>query len=120
MVAISPNMPALTSAAGLGSVVLSFVTLTGCAAQLQEEQPTQPPATRVQVSLYHCGFDPLVHNGKTWEIPEPPFDATNAPEDWAGTGTITSMTERTLVFIDDSGIKVTFVPDDGSPLPLCA
>lgn len=143
MVALGGRRPAPAWAVGSAGVLLGLSALAGCTAPSPAEPtpttptastnprstpstsvpvlPTQPPVERIQVSLYHCGFRPLSYDGKTWEVPEPtPFDATNAPEAWKGTGTITSITETSLEYLDDSGIEVGFVADDDGPLPLCA
>jgi hypothetical protein len=81
---------------------------------------TASPSPRsVTVTLYHCGIDPLKYNGQTWEVPNPPFDATNRPQTWRGTGKVIALTTEHLRFRDDSGIVVEFVPDDGKPPPIC-
>lgn len=77
-------------------------------------------ARSVQVDLYHCGFLPLSYQGRIWEVPSPPpFDDTNAPSTWQGRGVVTQVTDSRLVFRDESGVEVVFVPDDGIPPPAC-
>jgi hypothetical protein len=81
---------------------------------------SRPVQTSVTVSLNHCGFDPLKHHGQTWEVPHPPFDGTNAPRSWNGTGTVILLTADQLRYRDTSGIEVGFVPDDGKAPSPCA
>ena len=49
----------------------------------------------------------------------PPFDGTNAPDTWRGRGTAVTPRPDLLVYTDDSGILVEFVPSDAVPDPLC-
>ncbi|MBA2282147.1 MAG: hypothetical protein H0W25_13090 [Acidimicrobiia bacterium] len=76
---------------------------------------------RAEVVLYHCGVVPIVFNDVLWEVPEgTSFDATNAPAEFVGEGTVTlSPTGAELIYADDAGLTLTFVPDDGSD-PMCA
>lgn len=63
------------------------------------------------VSLYHCGLDPLTFDGRVWDAgPATLFDQTNVPQEWVGSGTVTRTTPSELVYLDDSGIEVRFVP----------
>lgn len=62
------------------------------------------------VELDHCGFKPLDVDGKLWEVVAPPFDATNAPDQWQGRGEIVALDSSRLIFGDDSGLEVTFTP----------
>ncbi|MBF9133671.1 hypothetical protein I0C86_32760 [Plantactinospora sp. S1510] len=81
------------------------------------------PATvqySVTVGLYHCGVDPLVLDGRTWEVPKPPFDATNKPDTWTGRGTAIEVPPENLTYTDESGTVLHFLPDDGIPPPVCA
>jgi hypothetical protein len=90
------------------------VALTGCAGESDD-------GVRIRVILYHCGFEPLTFGGRVWEAPTPPpFDQTNAPEEWQGEGRIMPIGADQLRYIDDSGIEVLFVPDDGVPPGPCA
>ena len=79
------------------------------------------PTDRVEVSLWHCGIETITVNDRRWEVPndEEPFDGTNAPESFAGTGTIEQAGPDVLRYTDDSGIQLRFVPDDGTDPP-CA
>lgn len=73
-----------------------------------------------QVALYHCGVQPLMYESRAWEVEDPPFDATNAPDTFSGFGTF-SRTGDVLTFLDRDGARLTFTPDDGTPDPyLCA
>lgn len=87
----------------------------------------QRPATSevsagfVEVMLHHCGFNPITIRGDAWEVPEEvgPFDATNAPAEWVGRGIIERAVDgASLHYMDESGITLEFVPDDGRD-PLC-
>ncbi|MBB2903341.1 hypothetical protein FHR75_004183 [Kineococcus radiotolerans] len=73
----------------------------------------------VQVSLYHCGVEPLVLDDTTWEVPQPPFDGTNAPASFTGSGSVV-RDGKVLRYTDEAGALLTFVPDDGVQRPLCA
>ena len=73
----------------------------------------------VQVSLYHCGVEPLVLDAETWEVLRPPFDGTNAPASFTGDGSVVREGEA-LRYTDEAGALLTFVPDDGVPPRLCA
>ena len=81
---------------------------------------SRPVRNSVTVSLTHCGFDPIKHNGQTWEVPHPPFDGTTAPDTWNGKGTVILLTVDQLRYRDSSGIEVDFVPDDGKAPSPCA
>lgn len=82
---------------------------------------SSPADSTVKVSLTHCGVAPLQHRDRTWEVPDPPpFDGTNVPEAWTGSGTIVQLTPAQLRYRDSSGIKINFVPDDGIAPSPCA
>ena len=82
---------------------------------------SRPVETPVTVSLSHCDFAPLQHDGQTWEVSHPPpFDGTTAPDAWKGTGTVILLTADLLRYRDSSGIEVDFVPDDGKAPSPCA
>ncbi len=67
-----------------------------------------------EVTLYHCGVLPTTFLGERWEVPEEavPFDGTNAPAEFVGTGVMGLLTREQAVYRDDSGIKIAFVPAD--------
>lgn len=75
---------------------------------------------RVEVTLWHCGIETITVDDRRWEVPddEEPFDGTNAPESFAGTGTYERIAPDELRYTDDSGIQLRFVPDDGTD-PAC-
>ena len=75
---------------------------------------------KIDVKLWHCGIEPLRYDGRFWEVPPPSLDATNAPSRWRGRGTATIVDDDTLVYLDDSGIKLTFVTADGVKPGGCA
>jgi hypothetical protein len=79
------------------------------------------PAHRVEVGLWHCGINPITVDDRTWEVPtdEERFDGTNAPKSFAGVGTIERVSPDELRYVDDSGVVLRFVPDDGTEPP-CA
>jgi hypothetical protein len=76
---------------------------------------TQP----VEVRLWHCGIDTITVDDRRWEVPnhEEPFDGTSAPESFAGRGTIERVAPDELSYVDDSGLRLRFVPDDGVEPP---
>lgn len=73
------------------------------------------------VSVYHCGLNPLAFDGQIWEAgPATLFDQTNAPQEWIGSGTVTHSTSSELVYRDDAGIEVRFVPKVSQQRRTCA
>jgi hypothetical protein len=76
--------------------------------------PATPPEIQtVEVSLYHCGLDPLVVDGQTWVADPPPFDGTNAPPEFVSRGTFAVAPDgTTAAYTDESGITVTFTAVD--------
>lgn len=79
------------------------------------------PSDRVEVVLWHCGIGSITVDDRRWEVPneEEPFDGTNAPASFAGSGTIERVGPDELRYLDDSGVVLRFVPDDGVEPP-CA
>jgi hypothetical protein len=79
------------------------------------------PGDRVEVRLYHCGFEELRHDDRRWVVEDPPFDGTNAPPEFVGRGTFAVGDGGRGVYTDGSGIAVTFsaVDEDWEPPP-CA
>ena len=75
----------------------------------------------MSVTLYHCGFNPITYQGKKWEATFEPFDDENKPASWRGHGTISEIGPTRLLYQDDSGVKVTYVPDaEVPPVTNCA
>lgn len=73
-----------------------------------------------QVALYHCGVQTLTYDGRSWEVEDPPFDGTNAPDSFSGFGTFERVGD-VLTFTDREGAQLRFTPDDGTPDPyVCA
>lgn len=75
---------------------------------------------RVRVALYHCGVEPVMFEGREWVVPSPPFDATNAPAGFAGTGRMTRTSEVEAVYVDRSGARIDFRVLEGWQPPPCA
>lgn len=73
----------------------------------------------MNVTLWHCGVEEVWFAGRQWVVPEPPFDATNAPEEFTGEGSFEVVSERRARFVDKSGIELTFVADDTWQPPPC-
>ncbi|HEY0240217.1 MAG TPA: hypothetical protein VGC37_16400 [Friedmanniella sp.] len=69
------------------------------------------------MTLYHCGFDPITYRRKKWEASPEPFDDENKPASWRGHGTLTEVTPARLLYRDDSGVEVTYLPDADVPPP---
>ena len=104
-----------------------WVADTAGTAEVDDEDRPSPsevaaPGSRAVVTLWHCGIEPLDHDGRTWEVPlgQQPFDATNAPEKFLGTGTVAPDGPGALLYTDDSGIELRFEPEDTEPDPPCA
>ncbi len=75
---------------------------------------------RATVALYHCGIEPLRFGGKQWVVPDPPFDATNAPEDFTGHGVFKQRSGVDALYVDDSGEVVRFEASEDWEPPPCA
>ena len=89
--------------------------------QLADAAAAEPPPGTAEVTLWHCGIEPIAYEGRTWEVPndEEPFDATNAPASFAGRGDVERVGPEELRYTDESGVVLRFVPDDGTEPP-CA
>jgi hypothetical protein len=73
------------------------------------------------VGRYHCGFERIWFEGRSWEVPEEtdPY-AGLRPPGWVGRGTVEPAAEgESLHYVDESGVTLTFVPADGLD-PGCA
>lgn len=107
---------------------VSFVLEYDCAADLRDEPRRRcffSPDARVgeegtiEVTLYHCGVDPIAFAGRQWVVPDPPFDATNAPRGFSGGGRIEVTSETTARYVDSSGIALHFEAADSWEPPPC-
>lgn len=74
-----------------------------------------------EVTLSHCGINTVRYEGREWEVPdaERPFDQTSAPMTFAGVGRLERVGADELIYTDESGVTLRFVPDDGTEPP-CA
>jgi hypothetical protein len=72
------------------------------------------------VELYHCGVVPFSFGEERWVSDPPPFDATNAPADFTGTGTIELVTYRKAIYTDSSGAEIQLRADEEWEPPPCA
>ena len=73
-------------------------------------------APRQQVVLHHCGVQPITYESRSWEVEDPPFDQTDAPNSFSGYGKFEGK-DDTLLFKDGMGARLTFVMNDGTPNP---
>ncbi|MEP6666357.1 MAG: hypothetical protein ABJA81_07925 [Nocardioidaceae bacterium] len=94
----------------VGLVVASLVS--GCAGRESGDTP--------QVTLYHCGVNPVTYDGRSWKVPHPKFDLTNFPDTFSGQGHFKLRGENTLVFTDEKGAKLVFKPAKQVPDRACA
>jgi hypothetical protein len=62
----------------------------------------------IEISLYHCGVDPIAFAGRQWVVPDPPFDATNVPRGFSGGGWFEVTSEDQARYVDTSGIALHF------------
>jgi hypothetical protein len=79
-----------------------------------------PAGTEVDITLWHCGIEPLEADGQRWVADPPPFDETNAPPELTRHGTVTVAPDGgSATYTDGSGITVDLVPvgDDWQPPP---
>jgi hypothetical protein len=65
--------------------------------------------TQVAAPLSDCGIDDVWTDDQRWRALDPPFNATNAPSDYAGEGELEAMTG---LYTDESGITIQFSPVD--------
>jgi hypothetical protein len=110
------------------STVLALVVVAACS-EGDRDDADVATSTRnpkgpipVEVTLYHCGIEPIWFEGRSWEVPEEtgPFDEMSAPEEFVGRGTVERNSRgESLRYVDESGIVLFFEPDDGVDLP-CA
>jgi hypothetical protein len=126
-------------------LLMILLLAAGCSADREEpsapEEPhgtsstTESPTTEdrdgsiaVSVTLWHCGVEPVTADGRLWEVPRTehvdgspdlPLDATNTPSDWVGSGSAVIQGEE-MIYTDEGGEIVEFVPDDGLPPDPCA
>jgi hypothetical protein len=79
----------------------------------------QAAPSEANVSLYHCGVNPLLYAGRRWQASPAPFDATNAPSTFTGHGSV-RIDDNTLTYRDLGGAVISFKPDDGATPTPCA
>lgn len=96
-----------------------YVSRTDDAFRVWSPSAVPSNGTRVTISLWHCGVEPLRIGDTLWEVREPPFDATNAPASFSGSGSVVND-GSTLRYTDDKGAILTFTVDDGTSPPPCA
>jgi hypothetical protein len=113
----------LTGCASTGSTLATEATPT---ASRQSEAAAPGPSAALdakpgqQVVLHHCGVLPVNYDGRQWEVEQPPFDLTNAPDTYSGFGEFT-LDGDTLHFADRDGARLDFTVEDHSPPPdVCA
>lgn len=93
---------------------------TGTGPESPTQQDKAPPLQgRARVELWHCGVWLQGYPRGMWETKHPPFDATNAPESFTGTGTARVVRKDRLVYRDDGGQRILFVPGDRVPPVVC-
>lgn len=112
--AICDQMFNQAAAAAQGSAT-DFVTVDG----VPVDPETIPFTDRqdVDIELFHCGFIAVDAFGRGWLPEEPPFDATNAPQDWVGSGVLRLVEENLTVFFDEGPSRIPMVPADELPEP---
>src|SRR5262245_11639534 len=82
---------------------------------------TSSPGSPHTITLWHCGVDPTHFDERTWIVPDPPFDATNAPATFSGMGTMRLLESDRALYVDHGGASLRFVPrPEGWEPPLCA
>ena len=98
--------------------LMSLVALLACSAcaGAPGDSVGLPVAPRQQVVLHHCGVQSITYESRSWEVEDPPFDQTNAPDSFSGYGKF-ERKDDTLLFADGEGARLTFVIDDGTPNP---
>lgn len=107
----------LKVSASVGTAAV-FLALVGCTtSDPVPPTPSTTPAVEMSVTLFHCGLRPITYQGKVWEDPSFPeaFNDMSAPSNWRGRGTVTEVNATRLLYRDESGVEVTFVPDADVP-----
>ncbi len=88
----------------------------------------QPPPRQAEahVSLWDCGIRLQGYPRNMWKMERPPFDATNAPDSFTGTGTVRVIdgggaldNADRLVYRDNGGQRLVFVPGRLVPSVVC-
>ncbi len=85
----------------------------------EERVGIHPQDGPVNVTLYHCGVDPVEFAGEVWVALDPPFDATNAPEGFVGRGTMKTRSDIEAVYVDASGVRIELQAVDAYEPPTC-
>ncbi len=117
-------------------VLAAVAILVSCQSKTDETTRTfQPPQESTcgegeqdnevscQLTLWHCGINPVTFQGQTWERPlreQPLIDQTTVPRGWEGEGTMTRIDEDEAAYLDDGGTHVTFRLAGQLPNPPCA
>lgn len=108
------------------TVLASLVAVVGCtssdpsagSASPTEAQPrssvTTPAPTTVTLDVGHCWVGYLQTDGETWALTRKQQFGTGGglPQPWRGEGQMTRVSEAKLVYVDDGGHQLVFVPVD--------
>ena len=85
-----------------------------------------PLGSRQRVRLWHCGARLRGYPRDMWELRDPRFDSTNAPDSFTGTGLGRVVDgpgegddKDRLVYHDDGGQRLVFVPGRLVPPVFC-
>lgn len=85
-----------------------------------------PRHGKAHAVLWHCGIRLQGYPKNMWEMERPPFDATNAPASFTGTGTVRVVdgdgaldNADRLVYRDNGGQRLVFVPGRLVPPVVC-
>ena len=98
-------------------LAVAAMTASACGAG---EPPGASDGSNHEINLYHCGVEPTRFERRLWRAKPVPFDETNKPEDFRGTGTMTLVSKDEARFVDESGATIDFVPvEEGWEPPPC-
>jgi len=112
----------MTRLLAMGVAAAIAVLVAGCIATTDSATPETKEASPaveagsvlVEVKLGHCFVEPMVFDGKRWNVPFTKQFGWGGlqPKNWEGTGAMTRVSEERARFEDDGGSTVIFLPVD--------
>jgi hypothetical protein len=110
----------MTRPVPLPALLALVVLTTGCGVTADSAAPEAIATTaspeartvRVEVEMGHCFVEPVLFDGRRWNVP---FDKQFGwgglePRNWVGTGVMKRVSQDRARFDDDGGSTVVFLP----------